>query len=506
MFEPPKKKLKETLSPILFADVIVKRGKGKVQTAKILLDSGASKTIVNRNVVKKLKIVKNAKKLTFNTPSGPLITHSSCKLLFKLPELSNSRIIEWKCQVNDSKSPSNYDMIVGRDLLEQLGINLKFHTQTIEWDDAEIPMRSPSITHQEAFLAESTEGKLALKASERLKSILDAKCEKANLVQEVNRHDDLTEDQQQKLLVLLKKCEHLFDGTLGRWKSDPYEIQLKEGVQPHHAKAFPIPKIHEQTLRDEVQRLVKIGVLRKVNRSEWAAPTFIIPKKDATVRFISDFRELNKRIKRKPHPIPNIQDMLMKMEGFQFATSLDLNMGCCHIELLPNSSKLCTIVFPWGKHEHVRLPMGLCNSPDIFQEKMSDLMTGLEFVRVYIDDLLVITKDTWEDHLNKLSKVFDRLSEVGLKVNIKKSHFGRSQIEHLGCWITREGVKPLPKKVQSILSLTPPKTKKQLRRFIGMVNFCRDMWKHRSDTLAPLLQIVRCEVQMEMDRSSSRPF
>ena len=83
-----------------------------------------------------------------------------------------------------------------------------------------------------------------------------------------------------------------------------------------------------------------------MNQSEWAAPTFIIPKKDGYVQFISDFRELNKRIKRKPFPIPKIQDMLLKLEGFQYATSLDLNMGYYHKELSPFSKRLCAIVLP----------------------------------------------------------------------------------------------------------------------------------------------------------------
>ena len=85
----------------------------------------------------------------------------------------------------------------------------------------------------------------------------------------------------------------------------------------------------------EVDRLCQAGVLKNVNRSEWAAPSFIIPKKDGTVRFINNFQELNKRIRRKPYPIPNIQDMLLNLEGFQYATSLDLNMvPRCHAETL----------------------------------------------------------------------------------------------------------------------------------------------------------------------------
>ena len=474
--------------------------------AKVLLDSGASKTVVNSDLVKKLKKHKNTSKTVFNTPGGRLVTTSRCKVLFRLTELNASRVIEWECQVNDSKEPTNYDMIIGRDLLEELGINLKFNTGTIEWDEAQLPMRDPGVTQEQMFLADDAEGKLAVQASERLKAILDAKYEKANLDHEVNKCAHLTTEQQESLLELLQKYEHLFDGTLGKWKSGPYEIHLKEGAQPFHARACPIPKIHERTLRDEVDRLVKIGVLRKVNRSEWAAPTFIIPKTDMTVRFISDFRELNKRIQRKPFPIPNISDMLMKMEGFQFATSLDLNMGYYHIELTPNSSRLCTIVLPWGKYEYVRLPMGLCNSPDIFQEKMSELMAGLEFVRVYIDDLLVVTTGDWKDHLQKLSKVFDRLSEVGLKVNIKKSSFGQSQVEHLGHLITRDGIKPIPKKVEAILRLSPPKTKKQLRRFIGMVNFYRDMWQHRSETLAPLCDLTSVKAKWKWTEVHQKSF
>ena len=119
----------------------------------------------------------------------------------------------------------------------------------------------------------------------------------------------------------------IFANEVGNYTGSAYKIELQEGAKPYHAKPFPIPRIHEETLRKEVDGLVEIGVLKRINHSEWAAPTFIIPKKNKTVRFISDFRELNKRIKRKPYPIPKIQDLLLKLEGFKYATSLDFNMG-----------------------------------------------------------------------------------------------------------------------------------------------------------------------------------
>ena len=167
--------------------------------------------------------------------------------------------------------------------------------------------------------------------------------------------------------------------------------------------------------------------------------------------------------------------MLLKLEGFQYATSLDLNMGYYHIELSPTSKKYCTIVLPWGKYEYQRLPMGLCNSPDIFQEKMSTLMSDLEYVRAYIDDILCLTHGDWQDHLTKLEQVFIRLTEAGLKVNANKSFFGQAELEYLGYWITRDSIQPLPKKVEAMLNIKTPTTRKQFHSFLGMINHCHDM-------------------------------
>jgi hypothetical protein len=127
-----------------------------------------------------------------------------------------------------------------------------------------------------------------------------------------------------------------------------------------------------------------------MNNSEWACPMFTISKPDGYLQSLADLRDVNKVIKRKPFPLPKITDMLQALEGFMDATSLDLNMGYYHMLLMPFSSRLCTIVLPWGKYEYGRLPMGLSISPDVFQEKMSELMSGLEFAWAYLDDLLIL--------------------------------------------------------------------------------------------------------------------
>ena len=150
--------------------------------------------------------------------------------------------------------------------------------------------------------------------------------------------------------------------------------------------------------------------------------------------------------------------------------------------------------------------MGLCNSPDIFQEKMSELMDGLEFVRCYIDDLLCLTKGNFDDHLDKLEHVFRRLKEAGLKVNAKKSFFARTELEYLGYWITRDGIQPLKEKVAAIMNIDTPTNRKELRSFIGIVNYYRDMWIRRSHVLAPLAALTSKTTKWEWGPKQQAAF
>ena len=94
--------------------------------------------------------------------------------------------------------------------------------------------------------------------------------------------------------------------------------------------------------------------------------------------------------------------------------------------------------------------MGLCNSSDIFQEQVNEFFYGLEYVKAYIDYLLIITKDSFEDHLHKVGKVLHKLNSAGLKINIGKSCFCKTELKYFGYWITQTGIRPLSKKVEAI--------------------------------------------------------
>ena len=139
--------------------------------------------------------------------------------------------------------------------------------------------------------------------------------------------------------------------------------------------------------------------------------------------------------------------------------------------------------------------MGLCNSPDIFQDKMSELFVSLDTVRVYIDEILHVLKGSWTEHISVLEEMFTRLQKAGLKINARKFCFGAHKLDYLGYHVTCYGVMPIPKKVEAIQALAVPKTRKQLRQFISMINFYRDMWQKRSELLAPLTALTSKNVK-----------
>ena len=459
------------------------------ETINALIDTGCSRTIVKRSALTNVAVErsKEVNETNWNTAAGKFATKYDVHIDFALVDFAPSKQIQWKAALDETTQQSTYQMIIGRDLQQALGIDIHWSNRTMKWDGIIIPMKKfvcePEATRNPVLWTETENFSQT--------EILDANYKKADTNATVEAQKHLTKDQRFHLKLLLYEFEELFDGTLGEWNTAPVDLKLKPGAEPFQLNPFPIAKIHYETLRKEINRLCSLGVLRKVAASEFASPSFIIPKKNGTVRVVSDFRQLNSLLMALTFPIPKIQDLLNDLGGFTFATSLDLNMGYYTIRLTPNASKLCTIIFPFGTYQYLRLPMGIKTSPSIFQSKIAELMDGLEFVRAYLDDVLLITKKDFHDHLRCLKLVLQRIKTANLRINVDKSFFATSQLEYLGYLVTRQGLRPIASKVEAIQRLQRPKTMRQLRSFLGMINYYRDMWQHRSTLLAPLTDLTK---------------
>jgi RNase H-like domain found in reverse transcriptase/Reverse transcriptase (RNA-dependent DNA polymerase) len=169
---------------------------------------------------------------------------------------------------------------------------------------------------------------------------------------------------------------------------------------------------------------------------------------------------------------------------------MDISLQFYTFKLDYESKELCTIATPFGLYQYRKLPMGICQSPDIAQEVMEKVLCDIsDDVEVYIDDIGIFSND-WRDHMQVLDLVCKRLESKGISVNPLKCKFGVKQSNFLGHWLTPRGVKPLRKKIQGILDMEEPTNIGQLRSFLGMVTYYRDMWPRRSYILALLTELI----------------
>ena len=210
---------------------------------------------------------------------------------------------------------------------------------------------------------------------------------------------------------------------------------------------------------------------------------------------------MNKRITRKPFPLPWIMESLQKIEKFRSATAIDLSQGYCNIPLSERSQKICTMILPWGKYSYQRLAMGIASTPNVFQSIMMELLRDLDYVIVYINDILTLQREgkSEDNHLQRVATVLEQLKTKGFKANLQKPFFMQWSIEYLGYLLTDKGVKAQPKKLEGMARIKPPSNPKQLKRFLGMMNFYRDLWKGRSHKLAPLTKLTKTNHKWHWD-------
>ena len=381
---------------------------------KVLLDSGSTTTLINKKCLpRKCLPCKTSQSRMVNTLAGNY--QSSAMVIMRnlrLPELDKNRNIEQHKALIFESENCKYDVILGADFLTKTGIDVKYSTNTIEWFENELPLRDPHLLKDKDFASMAT----IIEIQQEVEffgmdwydpncyaiEILDAKYESVQIDDVVNQLEHLNIQQKADVKQVLTEFTKLFDGTLGVYPHRKFQIDLEPNAKPKHARPYPVPVVHLEAFKKELVHLCNIGVLAIQGASEWASPTFITPKKDGRVCWVSDLRELNKVVVRRQYPLPIIQDILRRRPGYQYFTKMDISMQYYTFELDDESKDLCTIATPFGKFKYNRLPMGLKCSPDFAQEVlMENIFRDVSKTEVYIDDIGVFT-NAWEEHMKVL--------------------------------------------------------------------------------------------------------
>ena len=290
---------------------------------RVILDYGSRKTGINRSALPKVIVTVPINGATLTTLTGKISATEMVTMRdFRLPEFDkNRRIEEQKALVFDTPFRSN--IILGTDFLSKAGIKINYETGFMEWFESLLPLRDSYGLNAKTF--DDMEDALFIQQEDELfgedwldsyaTEILEDKYNPTDINDAVSNMDHLKDDQKEDLKVLLNKHKKLFDGTLGVYPHKKFHIEIDSESLLVHSRAYPVPHIHLNNSKNELQHVVQLGVLVPQGCSEWALTSFIIPNKDGQVRWISDICQLNKVVKRKQYPLPIINDTLCKRNG-----------------------------------------------------------------------------------------------------------------------------------------------------------------------------------------------
>ena len=306
-----------------------------------------------------------------------------------------------------------------------------------------------------------------------------------------------------------------------------HKIHLKPGAVSKHHRPYRLPPDKKEVLRHQLNELVRQGIITQVHEDEdvpITSPIVLVAKRskpkshgeDVTkeqslswYRFCCDFRFLNSQTQEFRYNIPDLQELT---ESFtertpNFITSIDLSKGFFQMPISSDSTRYTAFNTCYGTYKFLRLPMGLKTSPNSFQLLMDKVLRGLTFKSVlcYLDDVLICS-ETFQQHLDDLQSVFDRLKAAGLKLEPSKCNFAQRKCIFLGHEISREGIRPPSTKVELILDYAAPKSFKELRRIMGMFNWFRKFIPNYSAIAQPITRLMKKDTKFKWDTEQQTAF
>ena len=229
------------------------------------------------------------------------------------------------------------------------------------------------------------------------------------------------------------------------------------------------------------------------------------PNTNQGVRICVDLSRLNRSVKREYHPLPDIETTLGLLAGAKIFSKLDANSGFWQILLDEQSKKLTTFITPFGRYYFNRLPFGISSAPEVFQKRIQRILAGCEGCVCHMDDILVFGKDQAE-HDNRLQKILSTLARSGMTLNRDKCLFSALEITFVGHRITQSGITPDEQKVKAIVNMPNPENKKELLRFLGMINFVGRSIPKRSTVCEPLNALLKNNTEWVWDHPQQQAY
>ena len=294
-----------------------------------------------------------------------------------------------------------------------------------------------------------------------------------------------------RLEQLKEKFSDVFSDDFGKLKDAKAHLQLKDGARPRFLKARPLPYAMRPKVEAELDRLENLGIVSKVQWSEWATPIVPVIKPNGSVRLCGDFKAtLNPQLKVDQHPPPRVEDVFATLAGGQRFTKIDLKQAYLQMEMEEESKPLLTLTTHKGLYQLNRLGFGVASAPALWQQAIDRTLHGVPRQACLLDDIIVTGRDD-DEHLDNVESILGHLSDHGLRVNPTKCTFFADAVEYCGHIVSRHGLRKTDDKIKAINEAPAPQNMSQLRSFLGMVCYYQRFLKDCSTTLHPLNRLLR---------------
>jgi transposase InsO family protein len=320
-------------------------------------------------------------------------------------------------------------------------------------------------------------------------------------------HSDLSPAEKTQLQDLLTQFADLFapkGGPVGRTPNVKHSIPT-EG-RPVRQPLRRIPEALKGAVDAEVTKMLEHGVVQP-SSSPWSSPIVMVKKKDGSWRFCVDYRKLNSVTHQDAYPLPRIDATLDSLSGAAYFTTLDLASGYWQVEVEEQDKEKTAFSTPKGHFEFNVMPFGLTNAPATFQRLMECVLAGLtgEQCLIYLDDIVVFSK-TFEEHIARLTNVFQALRQADLTLKLSKCDFAQREVKYLGHIVSAAGVRPDPTKIEAVSTYPVPNNVKELRQFLGLANYYRRFVADYSNVAAPLHKLLTKENGFHWDSNCQSAF